>query len=329
MDGGRGGRHGQVGRGRGQHEQVDSGPAPRRRARGPRRPASMASADTVAPDAPLADARALDDPFVGGVEAGLEVGVGDDLSGRAVPHPVMRLRGPRLAVGLKARRALAITRRPPLPAARRRAPRRRRARRDGREAPPPRRRTGCGPRRLPTVPRRSPTATTLPSSAGAVGTRRRREAPGPGGGAGRRRARRGPPTGEIDDTLGRVEVLTLVGGGVGVPGLAAGDGVRPACRGRREWRRARAWASGRVRRASPVSTPPAPTSTSRVAPMPARVSRLWRQRTGLHSWAESRPGQSSAAGVGAGVDVGDHRDLGRTEGRVRQRFAQPRPGRAP
>ncbi len=29
--------------------------------------------------------------------------------------------------------------------------------------------------------------------------------------------------------------------------------------------------------------------------MPARVSRLWRQRTGLHSWAESNPGQSSAA----------------------------------
>ena len=56
-----------------------------------------------------------------------------------------------------------------------------------------------------------------------------------------------------------------------------------------------ACASGRVRRASPVSTPPGPTSTKRVAPMPARVSRLWRQRTGLHSWADSSPGHSSAA----------------------------------
>ena len=31
-----------------------------------------------------------------------------------------------------------------------------------------------------------------------------------------------------------------------------------------------------------------------MAPRPARVSRLWRQRTGLHSWADSSPGQSSA-----------------------------------
>jgi hypothetical protein len=42
----------------------------------------------------------------------------------------------------------------------------------------------------------------------------------------------------------------------------------------------------------PVSTPPGPSSTIVVAPLPLRVSRDWRHRTGLHNWAESRPGHS-------------------------------------
>ena len=69
----RGGRHGQVGGAGGQHEQVDLLGAEPGRARGPGAPASVASADTVPADAALADARARHDPFVGGVEAGLEV----------------------------------------------------------------------------------------------------------------------------------------------------------------------------------------------------------------------------------------------------------------
>ena len=46
---------------------------------------------------------------------------------------------------------------------------------------------------------------------------------------------------------------------------------------------------------------------------PFSVSSVWRQRTGLHSWADSSRGHSRPARVDAGVDVGDDRDLRRVE----------------
>ena len=81
---------------------------------------------------------------------------------------------------------------------------------------------------------------------------------------------------------------------------------------------------GHDRRASPVSTPPGPSSTSVVAPRPFSVSSVWRQRTGLQSWADSRPGQLRRVAVDAGVDVGDDRHLGCEEDRVAERLAEER-----
>ena len=60
----------------------------------------------------------------------------------------------------------------------------------------------------------------------------------------------------------------------------------------------------------PVSTLPGPSSTRYRAPSAARWSRVWRHRTGLQSWAASRPPHSVAVGVGPGVDVGVDGHLG-------------------
>ena len=83
---GRGRRHLLVGGGGGEQDQVDVGADRRRRVSIAARPASIASPAVVPPIAALLDAGALGDPLVAGVEAGLEVGVGDDL-GRAARCP--------------------------------------------------------------------------------------------------------------------------------------------------------------------------------------------------------------------------------------------------
>ena len=57
---------------------------------------------------------------------------------------------------------------------------------------------------------------------------------------------------------------------------------------------AKARASGTVRLASPVSTPPGPISTKVVVPDSARRNSVCRHRTGLHSWALNNAGQSAA-----------------------------------
>ena len=83
---GGGGRKGLVGRGGREHDQVDVAarampgvrPAPRRRR-------WVARSEVISPsrrDVALADAGALADPLVGGVEALREFGVADDLAGR-------------------------------------------------------------------------------------------------------------------------------------------------------------------------------------------------------------------------------------------------------
>ena len=53
-----------------------------------------------------------------------------------------------------------------------------------------------------------------------------------------------------------------------------------------------------VRRARAESTPPGPTSTKAVTPLSDSPLRVWCQRTGLHSWADRRPGHSSAVAWG-------------------------------
>ena len=52
---------------------------------------------------------------------------------------------------------------------------------------------------------------------------------------------------------------------------------------------------GAARLSRPVSTPPGPSSTKVCMPSARRVSRHWRQRTGLHNWADSSWGHSSGS----------------------------------
>ena len=60
-----------------------------------------------------------------------------------------------------------------------------------------------------------------------------------------------------------------------------------------------------------------------MAPASARWRRVWRQRTGLQSWAPSRVGPFVAAGVGAGVDVGVDGDVGVPQVDGGDRLAEP------
>jgi hypothetical protein len=107
--------------------------------------------------------------------------------------------------------------------------------------------------------------------------------------------------------------------------------------GRRGWSRSGASSCGAVRFTIPVSTELAPSSTTSVTPMAARVCTVSRQRTGALSWWASSSGQSSRSACAGGVDVGDDRrvrvgewrpgqDLAEGHGRRDERavIAQPR-----
>ena len=79
--------HRLVGRGGRQQHEVDVGRRRPRPGRAPRCPGLDGEAGRRAADAPFADAGPLADPGVGGVEGGLEVGVGDDLLGQGGTPP--------------------------------------------------------------------------------------------------------------------------------------------------------------------------------------------------------------------------------------------------
>ena len=121
-----------------------------------RRPASVASDDTVPPMRRSRMPERVDDPLVGGVEARLELGVGDDVVGQGgAPAGDDSARGPHAAVGLHAQPGHGLARRDAFAAV-------------GQEAhdlPAKGVRTST----VPTVPRRSPTATGAPSPRGDVG----------------------------------------------------------------------------------------------------------------------------------------------------------------
>ena len=82
--------------------------------------------------------------------------------------------------------------------------------------------------------------------------------------------------------------------------------------------------AGAPRLASAASIEPCPTSRNVVAPRPASVSIVERQRTGTDTWRASRSRQTVGVGVGDGVVVGDHRGARarRRRGR-RPRSARP------
>ncbi len=240
------------------------------------------------------------------------------VSGRAPPHPVIALlRGSRAArpdTRSQATGCPATTRSPGLAS----------------QAAPRCPRTGCGPRWCPRPcrarrPRRAREPGSVPSplsgaavaTASAVASSAARPATGS----------KTPAEGRSRHPLGGVEVLALMSRRHRRSRSRCRRWRPRACRDRRERRRVTGLEVGKRAAGQPGEhAARADLDDHRVAPVPARVSRLWRHRTGLHSCAESRPGHSAAIGVDPGVDVGDHRDLGRVE-LARRALAEPGPGR--
>ena len=222
--------------------------------------------------AALLDAGALGDPLVGGVEAGLESALVTTRSGRAVPQPVMM--APRTPAGTapcagghavrsQAIGWLVVTRSPSTAS-----------------MPDEDAREGGADLLVADLCRATVPGASSQAGLGVGGRRRRRRRRGSRPCArwrrgarprGRRPRRPRPPAG-----VARA-----------VSSLSRSSGVETD---------ERAWRPATVRLAMPVSTLPGPSSTKvRGARLGRGVSRVWRQRTGLQSWAPSRPPHSSAA----------------------------------
>ena len=177
----------------------------------------------------------------------------------------------------------------------------------------------------PTRPIRSPTAITDEGPPADGGAREQ-------AGAGRAQGLLGeedPAARAHHDPLGHVEVLADWCWASAPLALGRRHRVHQACRGRRAPPPRPSPRSGTDRRARPLSTPPGPEldeggpaeagqGLERLAP-PHRAAQLGRE--------EPRP--LGRVDVDAGVDVRDHRDLGRAEHRVAERLAQGRRGRRP